>query len=149
MNMKSRLAACIALVLSASAACAKPLYSFDTTPSNLPKSVLPRRYAIALAPDLQALTTLGQKTVDIEVREPVARIVLNAVDIAIDEAGIDDNAQRAEISFDSRAETATLAFANAILPGAHRLHLGFTSKINASAAGCSMSIIRPRPASSG
>jgi len=131
MNTKSRLAACIALVLSASAGSAEPLYSFDTTPSKLPKSVLPRHYALALAPDLQALTTLGQETVDIEVREPVARIVLNVVDIAIDEAGIDDNAQRAEISFDSRAETATLTFANAILPGAHRLHLGFTSKINA------------------
>ena len=93
MNTKSRLAACIALVLSASAGSAGPLYSFDTTPSKLPKSVLPRHYALALAPDLQALTTLGQETVDIEVREPVARIVLNAVDIAIDEAGIDDNAR--------------------------------------------------------
>src|SRR6185312_11777897 len=131
MVMKVLCTAGLAIMLWASAAPAEPLYPFDSSPGKLPKSVVPSRYAITLTPDLQKLTIAGSETVDIEVGEPVARVVLNAVDIAIDEAGIDDNAQRAEISFDSRAETATLTFANAILPGAHKLHLDFTAKINA------------------
>jgi aminopeptidase N len=130
MVMKSSLAACVALMLSASAAMAEPLYSFDTTPSKLPKSVLPSHYAIELSPNLQTLMTAGNEIVDIEVREPVWRIVLNAVNTEISEAAIDDGAQRADVSYDPKAETATLAFANAIAPGAHRLRLAFTSKIN-------------------
>jgi len=94
--------------LSASGgAWAEPLYSFDTTPSKLPKSVIPSHYAIELAPDLQALTTAGREIVDIDVREQVERIVLNAVNTEISEATIDDGGQRAEVSYDPRAETAT------------------------------------------
>src|SRR6516162_5930799 len=104
MVMKLSLAVGAALLLSASAAIAEPLYSFDTTPSKLPKSVLPSHYAIELSPDLQALTTKGQETVDIEVREQVERIVLNAVNTDIGEAAIDDGAQRADVTYDPRAE---------------------------------------------
>ncbi len=129
--MKSSLAACVALALSASAAIAEPLYSFDTTPSKLPKSVVPSHYAIELAPDLQALTTTGREIVDIDVREQVERIVLNAVNTEISEAALDEGAQRAEVSYDPKAETATLAFANALPAGPHKLRLAFTSKINA------------------
>src|SRR5262249_33559739 len=104
--MKSSLAACVALALSASAATSEPLYSFDTTPSKLPKSVIPSHYAIELAPDLQALATAGREIVDIDVREQVTRIVLNAVNTEISDAAIDDGAQRAEVSYDPGAETA-------------------------------------------
>jgi aminopeptidase N len=128
--MKLSFAAAVALLMSASAAISEPLYSFETTPSKLPKSVVPSHYAIELVPDLQALTTAGQETVEIEVREQVGRIVLNAVNTEIGEATIDDGAQRAEVSYDGGAETATLTFPGAITPGAHRLRLAFTSKIN-------------------
>src|SRR5215472_6243281 len=132
MNWKSALVATIALVLSAAAGtCAEPPYSFDATPGRLPKSVVPTHYAIELAPDLQALSIAGHEIVDVDVREPTARVVLNTVNIEIAEAGIDDGAQRAEISLDATAETATLAFANTLTPGAHRLRLAFTAKINA------------------
>jgi aminopeptidase N len=132
MGWRSALAAIAALALSASGgAWAEPLYSFDTTPSKLPKSVIPSHYAIELAPDLQALTTAGREIVDIDVREQVERIVLNAVNTEISEATIDDGAQRADVSYDPRAETATLAFASALSPGPHKLRLSFTSKVNA------------------
>jgi len=103
MNWKSAIAAIGALMMSAVAgASAEPLYSFDTTPGKLPKSVVPSRYAIELAPDLQKLAIAGQEIVDIEVRDPVRQVVLNAVDIAIEAASIDDDAQRAEVSYDRR-----------------------------------------------
>jgi aminopeptidase N len=97
----------------------------------LPKSVVPSRYTIRLTPDLQKLTIAGSETVDIEVREPLVRVVLNAIGIAIDMASVDEGGQRAEVSFDAGAETATLSFANALSPGPHKLHLDFTAKINA------------------
>src|SRR6478735_2385893 len=131
MVMKASRAAGLAMMLWASARLAEPCSSFDTTPGKLPKAVVPSRYAIELAPDLQKLVVAGSETVDIEVREPVWRVVLNAVDIAIDTAVIDDGGQRADISFDPGAETATLSFASALSPGPHKLHLDFTAKVNA------------------
>jgi aminopeptidase N len=130
MRMQSLFAASIALFLPVSAASAEALFLFETTPGKLPKSVVPVHYAIELAPNLQALSIQGSETVEIEVREPALRIVLNAVNIEIANAGIDDGAQRAEISRDDRAETATLAFANALTTGTHKLRLNFTARIN-------------------
>jgi aminopeptidase N len=130
MRMQSLLGASVALLLSASAAAAEPLYSFDSTPGKQPKSVVPMHYTIELAPDLQALSIAGSETVEIDVREPISRVVLNAVNTEIADASIDDGAQRAEVALDAKAETATLTFANALTTGAHKLRLKFTARIN-------------------
>ena len=127
-GLRSALAAL--LLCAASAASAEPLFSFDATPGKLPKSVVPTAYAIELTPNLQTLVLDGSEVADIEVREGVSRVVLNAVNIAISEASLDGGAQRAEISLDAKAETATLAFAGAITPGAHKLRVVFSAKIN-------------------
>jgi aminopeptidase N len=118
------------LLCAASGASAEPLFSFDATPGKLPKSVVPKAYTIELTPNLKTLSVEGREVADVEIREPVSRVVLNAVNMAISEASLDDGAQRAEISLDATAETATLAFANAIAPGAHKLRLTFSAKIN-------------------
>jgi aminopeptidase N len=130
MGWKPALAATIVLVLASAGASAESPFSFDATPGKLPKSVVPLHYAIELAPNLQALSIQGSEIVDVDVREPGSRIVLNAVNIEIGDASIDDGAQRAEISLDAKAETATLTFASAVSPGTHKLRLGFTAKIN-------------------
>src|ERR1700759_2435038 len=105
-------------------------FSFDTTPGKLPKIAVPTHYAIELAPDLQALTAAGSETVDIDVRDVTWRLQLNAANLAISEASIDDGAQRAEIALDPREETATLTFATALTKGPHKLRLAFTANIN-------------------
>jgi aminopeptidase N len=126
-----RLAATLALVLSMSGATsAEQVFSFDTTPGKLPKNVVPVRYAIDVRPDMANLTLSGAETVDIEVREPTTRIVLNAVNTSFDAVGIDADAQRAEVTQDAAAETVTFTFAQPIAAGPHRLRIGFTSKIN-------------------
>src|SRR6266404_872291 len=62
------LAASLVLLLSVVAtAMAEPVFSFDTTPGKLPKSVVPLHYAIELTPDLESLKLAGVETVDIEV----------------------------------------------------------------------------------
>ena len=43
---------------------------------------------------------------------------------------VDDDAQRADVTLDAAAETATLTFPQPLAAGAHRLHIGFTARIN-------------------
>jgi aminopeptidase N len=125
------IAATLALVLSMSgAAWAEQVFSFDTTPGKLPKNVVPVRYAIDVKPDMASLTLSGVEVVDIEVREPTARIVLNAVNTTFDAVAIDGDAQRADVTQDAGAETATLTFAQPVAAGSHRLRIGFISRIN-------------------
>src|ERR1700730_14860369 len=119
-----------ATLLSASAAVAGAVYSFETTPGRLPKAVVPTHYAIELEPDLERLTLAGDEGVDIEVREPTAQLVLNAVNITLSAATIDDEAESATIALDAAAETATLTFPRPLAVGAHRLRIGFTARIN-------------------
>ena len=125
------IAATLALVLSMSgAAWAEQVFSFDTTPGKLPKNVVPVRYAIDVKPDMASLTLSGVEVVDIEVREPTARIVLNAVNTIFDAVTIDGDAQRADVTQDAAAETATLTFPQPVAAGSHRLRIGFISRIN-------------------
>jgi aminopeptidase N len=129
------LAAMAACFLSISGAVAEPAYSFDTTPGKLPKTVIPIHYAIELTPDLERLTLAGVEVVDIELREPTARLVLNAVEMTFSAASIDGDAQRAEVALDAAAETATLSFAQPLAAGTHRLRIGFAARINSFARG--------------
>src|ERR1700716_3405667 len=120
----------LALLLSGKAG-AEPGYSFDTTPGKLPKAVIPLHYAIELTPDLASLRLEGFEAVDIEVREPTARLTLNAVNMTLGATTVDDDAQRADVALDAATETATLTFPKALTAGAHRLRIGYTARINA------------------
>jgi aminopeptidase N len=117
------------------AAASEPVYSFATTPGKLPKTVIPLSYAIELTPDLDSLALPGDETIDIEVREPTSRLTLNAVNTTFDAASIDGDAQRADITLDAAAETATLSFPQPLPVGAHRLRIRFTARINKFGAG--------------
>src|SRR5258708_17295292 len=117
-DLATMLAVTIVLVLSLSGiAVAEPGYSFDTTPGKLPKAVIPLHYAIELTPDLASLQLEGVEAVDIEVREPAARLTLNAVNITLGAATVDDDAQRADVALDAATETATLTFPKALTAG--------------------------------
>ncbi len=56
--------------------------------------------------------------------------MLNAVDMTLSAAVIDDEAQSAVIALDAGAETATLTFPQPLAAGAHKLRIGFTAQIN-------------------
>src|SRR5258705_11661005 len=103
-DLPAMLAATIVIVLALSGiAMAEPGYSFDTTPGKLPKAVIPLHYAIELPPDLENLRLAGVEIVDVEVREPTARLVLNAVHITFRAASIGDDAPPAIICADLTA----------------------------------------------
>jgi aminopeptidase N len=130
-----------ALLLALCASCsssrvAERTYAFDTTPGRLPKDVVPVRYAVDLAPDLDTKTFTGDETVEIEVRQPTQRVVLNAADVTIATAELVDEPQnRAEIAPDAEAQSVTFAFAQALSSGTHKLHLRFSGRINPYARG--------------
>src|SRR3954468_5628162 len=126
-NLAAVLAAIVAM---SGGAAAEPGFSFDATPGKLPKTVVPIHYAIELTPDLESLALPGVEVVDIEVREPTARLVLNAVNTTLSAVSIDGDAQRADVAPDATAETATLTFAQPLAIGAHRLRIVSTARIN-------------------
>jgi aminopeptidase N len=135
----ARLAAAVlavgTLVWAAGAAGEPAVYSFAATPGKLPKTVVPVHYAVELEPVLESLTFTGSERVEIDVREPTARLVLNAVNLALTEATIDNEAQRAAIALDAAAETATLTFREPLTPGRHQLRIDFTGHLNRFARG--------------
>ena len=123
----AHLAALLAIgLIAAGAAVAEPAYSFDTTPGKLPKTVVPIHYAIDLKLNLESRTIAGSEVVEIEVREPTARLVLNAGNMKLTAATIDNGAQKAAIALDDdfRGRDADLSAAARRRPpsAAHRLH---------------------------
>ena len=53
----------------------------DERTYRLPKSVVPERYELTLAPDIAAFTYTGEERVTLSISEPVTEILLNAVDL--------------------------------------------------------------------
>jgi puromycin-sensitive aminopeptidase len=100
----------------------------------LPRTVVPRRYELTLAPDLDALTFAGTEDVEVEIREPVTEIVLNADELEIsggwlaNEAG--ERVAITDVRLDRANERATLALAGAATPGDGVLHLDFAGTLN-------------------
>ncbi len=111
------------------AATAETSPDFVPTPGKLPKTVVPLHYEIELAPDLDKLAFKGREKVHIEVLEPTDRLVLNALELTIETASLDEIAS-AEIAFDADAQTVTLTFPRPLAVGHHLLALAFTGRIN-------------------
>ncbi|MBR0756757.1 M1 family metallopeptidase [Bradyrhizobium jicamae] len=109
---------------------AEPIYSFDTTPGKLPKTVIPVHYAVELTPDFSTLALPGVEIVDVEVREPTAQVTLNAISTSFASATVDDGAQQADVTLDAAAQTATLTFPKPLAVGPHKLRIAFTAQIN-------------------
>jgi puromycin-sensitive aminopeptidase len=102
-------------------------------PYRLPRTVAPVRYDIRLEPDLTTLTFRGEETIAVEVAEPVREIVLNAVELAVDEAVAVDAAggeHRATVTLDEAAERCRLAFAEPLATGSGRLRIAFHGTLN-------------------
>jgi len=106
-------------------------FDFETTPGKLPKQVVPSEYAIRIVPDLEKLTFTGSETVKLDVRAPVRELVLNAVEIEIASASIDDKPiSRDAIKIDKDNELLRIGTSEELPAGPHTLALSFSGKIN-------------------
>jgi aminopeptidase N len=109
-------------------------FDFASTPGKLPKNVVPEQYAIRIMPDIEKRTFTGTETIELDARESVKQLVLNAVEIKISKATIDGKAIPASaIKLDAKNETLTLSAE--VAAGKHQLELEFTGKINQAGIG--------------
>ncbi len=99
----------------------------------LPTTVRPKKYRLRLQPDFNNFTFQGEETVDVEVVESTAEIVLNAADLKIASAVLHRNggsSTATNIALDSSRQTATLTFAEPIPAGDASLEISFTGDLN-------------------
>ena len=101
-------------------------------PHRLPRTVIPKRYALTLAPDLAAATFGGAVDIEVEVGSTTDQVVLNAVELEIDDAWVVVGTTRhdATVSLDPEAERAILRLPEAIPPGDAVVSLRYRGQLN-------------------
>ena len=103
------------------------------TQYRLPRHVIPARYDLRLEPDLQAATFAGRETIAVVVTKPTREILLNAVELKVVEATIEDgkgSVRQAAVQSDERNERCRLVFPDKIATGPWTLRLSFTGQLN-------------------
>ncbi len=102
-------------------------------PYRLPRTVVPSRYDLTLAPDLVRRDFMGDMKVAITVHQPVADVMVNAVDISILKAWVVDGSGTridATAVVDEESERATFTLPQTLYPGAATLHVQFQGVLN-------------------
>ncbi len=102
-------------------------------PYRLPRTVVPSRYDLTLAPDLAAATFTGEETVTVTVHEATAEVLLNAVELQIGTvAATDERGRRVSgtAQLEPQHDRARLVFREPLRPGVWRLHLAFNGVLN-------------------
>ncbi len=134
--MRFRLLLSFASLVALSSVNGEEPFDFNATPGKLPKEVVPTEYAIRVKPDLKALTFSGAETVKLDVRKPVRKLVLNALQLRIADGAIDGQPlPAASLTLDAKEQTLTVALPNELTAGTHTLALSFTGKINEQGSG--------------
>jgi puromycin-sensitive aminopeptidase len=103
-------------------------------PYRLPRTVLPTRYELTIEPDLQTARFSGRVVIAVEVVEPVQVVWLNAAELALTSALMEDAAghQRpmAVVTLHEAQERVQLDLGAVVPPGAYRVHLAFVGTLN-------------------
>jgi len=87
----------------------------------------PVRYEISVTPDIEGGTFTGETTITIESREQLASIAMNALDIEVTRALIDN--QSAAIAVDNDAQTLTLTPRAPLPAGRHTIRLDYRGRV--------------------
>ncbi|MDJ0923682.1 MAG: M1 family metallopeptidase [Acidimicrobiia bacterium] len=101
----------------------------------LPRRAVPKRYEIALAPDLAAASFTGHEVVDLTLIEPTTEIVLNAAELEISDVEmIDSDGVRrvvaSAIQLDEERERARFVFDEELERGEWKLLASFSGILN-------------------
>lgn len=102
-------------------------------PYRLPRTVVPSHYELTLVPDLDAGTFTGSVAVSADVGDEVDEVVLNALDLSIGEAWLENPEgvrRNATVTLDEEAERATLHLEEPAAAGAWVVHLRFAGVLN-------------------
>jgi aminopeptidase N len=102
--------------------------------SQLPRNAKPLHYAIRVVPDADKLGFSAMVRIDIEVLAVSKSVMLNAADLVIASAAI-SGGEKARVTLDPAAQTATLTFPTALRPGKYSLDIAYAGKIYQQANG--------------
>ncbi len=104
-----------------------------TDPHRLPRSAIPRRYDLRMAPDLDQCTFEGSVDIQLEVGESVSELVLNAVDLEISRATLvseDGTRLAGTVHYQTDLQRAVVTLDKPCPKGAAVLHMEFTGILN-------------------
>ena len=141
MNFAAALLASVALAVAAPAGSAVPVRqdTVDTSlPTQLPRTAVPHHDAITVTPHAERLTFDGHVAIDVDVTRPTNALVLNAADLSFAKATLTGKGAApltAAVTADADAQTATFTFPRQLAPGAYRLEIDYSGKINTQANG--------------
>ena len=99
----------------------------------LPAHVKPERYEIFLKPDLIGFSFEGEETIELVLSKPTKEITLHSAEIDIQSAEWVHSGQEnwaGKISYNKKAETATLAFPKSLKSGKGELKITFKGILN-------------------
>src|SRR5689334_9381645 len=85
--------------------------------------VTPIRYEIFIKPDLKDFTFSGEETITLELILPTKEITLHSLELKIKSPG-------AKVTYNKKAETATLTFPKSLPQGEQKINLKFTGILN-------------------
>ena len=108
--------------------------------TQLPRTVRPTHYSVAVTPHVDTLSFDGKVTVTINVLKPTASITLNALELKFSSASlspVSGSVQFAapKVTVDANAQTATFTFAKPVPVGSYNLTMDYTGKIDTQANG--------------
>jgi aminopeptidase N len=98
----------------------------------LPRTVWPDHYDLDFTIDLQRERFSGREAIQVRIAEPTSRIVLHALDLELRDVVVTASGapQKAGVSFDRDAQTATLMVARPIPGGTANIRLNFSGALN-------------------
>ena len=106
--------------------------ALPTFGQRLPTDVLPSHYDLRFVPDLAGETFSGEETIHVDVKKATKSVVLNASNLSIEGATITTGgrAQKASVTMDAAAQTATLTVRKMLATGPATLSLRFRGSLN-------------------
>lgn len=99
----------------------------------LTTDVIPTKYQITLKPDLRAFVFEGEETIYLTLKKPTKSITLHSTELEIESAEVitkNDTYLAAKISYNQKAETATVTFRNNLAKGEVQLKIVFRGILN-------------------
>lgn len=119
---------------------AAPASAARLTTTQLPRNVRPTHYDVAVVPHAEKLAFDGKMTITLDVLEPTASIVLNAIDMTFSSVKLVPVSGTAaypapQVKIDAEAQTATFTVPQALPVGQYKLSMDYTGKIGTQANG--------------
>lgn len=87
----------------------------------------PLRYEISVTPNVDAATFTGEVVITIENSAPLTNVTMNALDLTVQRASIDNATAQAEVN--AEAQTLTLTPRRALAAGRHTIRIAYAGKI--------------------